>query len=529
MNRTQTRVSAHNRIWHKAGLTGLLLCCAMGCQSLLHRNDPMAVHDPFSDGYQQDASIDKIKGPMERILQAGHYDKTNSLNPNSLKAASSEDFSEYNSARQLFDQGDYAGAESSFKKIAEDHALDESGVLRKRKWSDLLKTRKQLKAHYSDSPLREDSLFMVAESQFRQEELPGAETNYLILLKEFPNTRHMGTATQRLFDIAMTWMNFKATQASDVELAAFSDDGPSSKPQLINNKEYKRPSFLNLSDKKRPTTDTEGRALEALKAIWLNDPTGKLADDALMFTASHYLRTGRYDEAAETYQLLRNEFPQSPHVKDAYVLGAYVSQASYQGASYDGKNLTESRQLQLTALTIFPDLPPEEKKRLQESLQKIDDATVAREFNRAIFWLKKGRFNAVEMTCWHIIHTYPSSKYAGKARGLLAQLPELRTKNSLLLALDGINADSIESLAELPEPPPVPSLAEPQEAAKPSEQTPRRLPGYRLPKLKPIPIPNFLPSWSKDSGQDFEPDQELQSPGEETTAPGRVNLTLGEE
>ena len=203
MNRTQLRNSANNMTWHKAGLTGLLLCCAVGCQGLFRRDDPMALHDPFSDGYQETASINDVKGPMERILQTGH--SANSTNPNSLQSQNNQDFGEFNSAKRLFEQGNYAGAESAFKKIAESHSLDDTGVKRKRRWKDFLKPSSELKAQYSDSPLREDSLFMLAESQFKQDEYPGAETTYLRLLEEFPNSRHMDTATQRLFDIALTF------------------------------------------------------------------------------------------------------------------------------------------------------------------------------------------------------------------------------------------------------------------------------------------------------------------------------------
>jgi len=533
MKRINMRISADNKKWRKVGLAGWLLCCAVGCQSLFHRKEATALHDPFSREAQT-ASIDNVKGPMERVLQTGHH--SDMVNPNSLRAEDVQDFSEFNAAKRLLEEGNLAAAEQKFKKIADDHKLDDSGFIRKRRWKDLFKARSELKASYSDSPLREDSLFMLAETQYKQDELPAAETNYLLLLKEFPNTRHMDASTKRLFDIAMIWMDFKVAKSSDVQLAAYSDNGRASRPKVVSGKDYKKHSFFNFTNKKRPLTDTEGRALEALKAIWLNDPTGKLADDALMFTASHQLRTGRYSEAAETYRLLREEFPQSPHAKDAYVLGAYVSQASYQGASYDGKSLTESRQLQLMAMNLFPDATVEEKKRLQQGLQDIEDKTVARNFNRAIFWLRKGRFEAVEMTCYHIINTYPNSKYVGKARGLLAKLPEYRKKNPLVLALEGVDADSIESLDELPPPSPMQTPSAPPkiqsltpDKSENNQQAPKKEGGFRMPRLKPIPVPNLLPRWSKDPKEEFVPKPIPTSPQEDTSEPGRVKLTLGGE
>ncbi len=81
--------------------------------------------------------------------------------------------------------------------------------------------------------------------------------------------------------------------------------------------------FPNFTDKTRPYFDTTGRALDALKSIWLNDPTGPLADDALMLSASYYLRKGDYVEADHLYELLRKEFPKSRHIENAYVLGCH--------------------------------------------------------------------------------------------------------------------------------------------------------------------------------------------------------------
>ncbi len=331
-------------------------------------------------------------------------------------------------------------------------------------------------------------------------------------------------------------MQFKTTTSGDVAVASFSDNGPASKPEVVRDKDYERPGFFNLTDKQRPLTDTEGRALESLKTIWRNDPTGPLADDALMMTASHYLRIGRYSDAAQTFQLLRDEFPNSPHVKDAFILGSYVTQASYQGADYDSKKLEESRQLKETALRMFPNLTPEERARLEGEISKLEDATVGKEFNTALFWLGKGEFDSVEMVCHHIINRYPDSKYAGKSRGLLKKMPEYRKQSTLYLMMQGITADNIESIDEpqpysaLPERPELPYQQTPAPEDKPqSPQPPRYLPTLEMPKLKPIPVPRLWPEKNPEQETEQEEAPLFENPQNEGNGSGRVNLTLGTE
>lgn len=536
------------KIWRRYGLASLLLLAAFGCQGLqFARDSNSTARDPFLETTSNDTSINRVKGPMERNLLATSREKSSS------SVVDTTGLREFEAAKASYEAGDYAAAERAFKKISDDHALDETGFFRRRNIKNLFLKRSELEANYYDNPLVEDSLFMLAESRYQLKKYPGAEDVYLQLLKQYPNTRHMDATTRRLFDIALNWMQFKGTTSNDVQLAEFSDTGRSARPEVVSNADYKRPSFFNLTDRSRPWSDTEGRALEALKAIWLNDPTGPLADDALMLTASHYLRVGRHAEASETFRLLREEFPNSPHVKDAFVLGSYVTQASYQGASYDDQALLESRQLKTMALNMFPNMTAEEKARIEEEIYRLDDATVARQFEMALFWLKKARFDAVEMYCHHIVNSHPESKYAGKARGLLQMIPELRKRNTLLLAMQGFSADDIPSVDEpdsMPGRTPTESLPgpgvgrslrdeeRPDPASRPSapvtpqepdsepapRQAPRYLPSLEMPKLKPIPVPRLWPQ-REDPELESAPPFDGGSGGQ--PEPGRVQMTLG--
>ncbi|HCS54470.1 tetratricopeptide repeat protein [Rubinisphaera sp.] len=511
----------------KSCALGLMMCCAVGCQTFGGSGKGLSSLNPFGSPSDATASIDDIKGPMERTILASNSQSIVST----ASLANTPEFQEYQAAKALYDAGNFAAAEKAFDKIAEDYALDDTGQYRRRTLGNFYKAPSERKAKYSDGPLREDALFMLAESRYKQEKYPGAEDVYLGLLKDYPNTRHLEASSKRLYDIALTWMDFKQTTNGEVQMAGYEENGRSGRPKIVANEEYNRPGFFNFFDKKRPTTDTEGRALEALKAIWLNDPTGPLADDALMLTASHYLRIGSHAEAAETYQLLREEFPDSPHAKDAYILGSYVTQASYQGAAYDEKNLEQSRQLKSIALASFQDLTPEERERLETELKEVEETKIAREFENALFWLGKGNFTAVEMVCHQIINTHPSSFYAGKARGLLSKLPEYQKRNTLMLAMEGVTVADIPSIdatqtAMVPEYQPNPAPAKTEsptsEPEVEEEKKPRFFPSWGMPKLRPVPKDP-----EEDEGSNAPPF--IPNPGYDEAQPGKATLTLGQE
>lgn len=376
---------------------------------------------------------------------------------------------EYVKAMQAYNDAKYGEAERRFRRIVDIFEHDEFGM-RKRTFRNWM-TPKVRESHYIDNPLREDALYFLAESHYQQQDFPSAGDAYLKLLNGYPSTRHMDTVTRRMFAMAGLWMKLKVTESGDIVPASYEPDGQTEPPKIHEQKDVDRPSFINLTDKTRPGVDIEGRAMELLKAIWLHDPTGPLADDALMLTASHQLRVGNYSDAAETYRLLREEYPQSPHFKDAFILGAHVTQASYLGSNYDSKSLVEARNLKATALRIFDDLSPDQRSRLQEELNKIDEAAVKRDYDRALFYLKKQKYNAVVIYCTEIIRNHPNSMYAEKAQNLLNELEGKKSQNSLLAAVRG------QFRSEKPA----------SESAENVEPTPILQPTEQPPELNPAP------------------------------------------
>lgn len=378
--------AVRNRCWCPL----LLLAVTSGCQSTVW--DMSAMKPWWSRSDEELTSIDGVKGPIQRLLEgrAQSEEQRRALTPPEGLAA-------YEEAQELFQAGEYAKAERAFKKVA----------------------RK-----YKDSPVEEDALFMVAESQFAQEEFSWAQDSYNDLFQKYPSTRYMDEATGRLFKIGQIWLRFPELVTTD-EIQPVNFEKPKDTPLPPDTRESTYdpslavPILPNVWDRTRPVFDTEGRALQALKSIWLNDPTGPLADDALMLTASYHLRSGDYAEADRVYEILREQYPKSPHLDNAFVFGSHVKLMSYQGPLYDGGALDEARELKESTLRLYPNLP--DRERQLDEIRAIDEQRAAREWEMVRYWQKKGKPLSVAAACREVIRLYPNSSYAQQARQLLTE------------------------------------------------------------------------------------------------------------
>ncbi|MBM80844.1 MAG: hypothetical protein CMJ78_09645 [Planctomycetaceae bacterium] len=353
-------------------------------------------------------SIEGIAGPMQRVLQAARFGNTPAENAVPQSSRYSKEFA---AAESAFKAGDYASAEDQLRSLVKSTGAPRFANL---------KLRREAEKKRKHNPVREDAIFLLAESLYEQKKYPVAQSHYALLMKEYPQTRFLDRATGRLFQIAKNWLGF-SDFATSSDIQQVNLENPSATPRAAKGRAPGSIPFIpNAFDRSRPVFDTGGRALEALKQIWLNDPTGPLADDALMLTASHHLRSGNHQEADRVFQILREEYSRSPHLKQAFVLGSHVKLMSYQGADYDVAQLEEAERLKKSSLKLFPELP--EKPMIEAELRAIQEAKAQRYWERVIFYKKKSRLQSVAVYCRLLLKEFPKSKYAGSARELLAQV-----------------------------------------------------------------------------------------------------------
>ena len=392
-------------------------------------------------------STDKIRGPLERAL---HNEEDALTRGEKFSAAGSR---EVEVARRQFDAGQYDLAVKSYKKIAK---------------------------KYAESSIGEEAWFRLGESYYAMQEYPEAQDAYSKLFADYPSTKYVADASRRMFSIAKIWLEV-SDPASSSQIKTVSqqtevnDDDPAKTKARASDPSVRYSLIPNFFDKTRPLIDTRGRAREALKSIWLNDPTGPLADDALMLMASYHLRRGDYIEADHYFQNLRDEYPDSPHLEKAFVLGAHVKQMSYQGPMYDGTALVSAENLKERTLSMFPD--SEDRQQIREDLKKNYLQQAQRAWSDEEVYKRKDNPVAVAIHCMKVITEYPDTSYAVMARREIRQVDP-----KLIRHLPGMS-EFLETLPTLSVGPSEPATSNRDEPIKsvssPSgKKSPFRLPGF---------------------------------------------------
>ena len=379
----------------------------------------------------------------------------------------------YDEAERLYQDQHYAEAAKMLKPLTK---KKQSFFQKARFWS--------VEPEYRDdhNRVREDAMYLLAESNYKQERFSEAKDYYEVLLKEYPSTRHLNSSTKRLFVISRTWLGFPEFVTTD-DVTPVNLENPRATP--IPKKQKPPHSAVlvpNLTDTSRPAFDTPGNALDALKAIWMYDPRGPLADDAIMMTASHYVRVGNYQEADRYFSMLREEYPNSPHLQTSFVLGSHVKLMSYQGAGYDEKQLEDARQLKESTLRLFPNLP--EKGRLKDELAKIEEARAQRLWEQVELYGRKRKPKAQIIYADELLQTYPKSSYAPQARELLAKL------RAPVVEKPSIGTRVLDSLPRLRKPPDEGVEIDTSASARVNDDLPSvndRKPGKNDPELLGMP------------------------------------------
>lgn len=340
--------------------------------------------------------IKNLFGPSGRAAQIQAKDRLTALD--SLEPL--EGHEDLAAAQVFYDDKKYSEAEKAFKKVAK---------------------------KYKDKPIEEDALFMLAESQFAQQRYAKAQDSYNKLMSSYESTRYLEKSSERLFTIARQWLgNPEEATQSEIRLATGGED-PAAPPTPLEKQKRSIPLIPNVWDHSRPIFDTDGRALEALKAVWLNHPTGPMADDAVMMSGVYHLRTGNYLEAERFFDMVRKHYPDSPHANDAYIFGSLVLQLSYQGPEYDGQGLEKARELTESMLNLYPDSP--DNARLEKSLARIQNEKAHKWWERVRYRIRRGELQAAEVNCATLMMDYPNTKYADMAKTKLSELRAKRLGN----------------------------------------------------------------------------------------------------
>ncbi|HIE98351.1 MAG TPA: outer membrane protein assembly factor BamD, partial [Fuerstia sp.] len=318
--------------------------------------------------------------------------------------------------RTLSGQDDVLSRGARFSEAGQRQAVAARKLFDEQKYPEALKRYKAIAKKYPESSAGEEAWFRIGECHFAMQELPAAQDAYDKLFVDYPSTKYVADASRRLFTIAKTWLEITDPLGqSQIKTVSQENEIEGPKPESSSSDPSAKYGLIpNFFDKTRPIFDTKGRARNALKSIWLNDPTGPLADDALMLTASYYMRRDNYIEADRYFEILREEYPDSPHLEDAFVLGSHVKQMSYRGPFYDGTSLISASNLKERTLQLFPD--SEDRQQIRKDLQRLHLLEAQRAWSRVDFYRRKDNPRAVAIQCMQVITEFPETRYAEMAR-----------------------------------------------------------------------------------------------------------------
>lgn len=271
-------------------------------------------------------------------------------------------------------------------------------LFRREEYADAAKLYKKAWKGWPDSQLEQDAMFKQAEAHFYANQFPKATNAYEALIRKYPNSPYLDNTITRQFAIARYWEQY-------------------------NNYNPNWLTTPNFTDRTRPLFDTIGRAMKNYENIRLNDPTGPLADDAIMAMGNSYFLRGRYGDADMQYELLRKEYPRSDHQYDSHILGLQCKLRKYQGPSYDGTPLEEAQVLVKQLKVQFSgQLDADQREKLAEVDGMLKKELATRDFNMAKHFDDIKEYGSARIYYAQVMKTYPNTPLSEESKVRLAAI-----------------------------------------------------------------------------------------------------------
>ena len=243
---------------------------------------------------------------------------------------------------------------------------------------------------WPDSEVEQDGLYLAGECNFFADHYWDAETKFEMLLKKYQNSKHIDAVQPRRFAIAQYWLS-------------------------LHRKKPKAFYELNLLDESIPTRDTFGHAMRVFDRIRLDDPTGKLADDATLALGNAYFDAKKFMKADEYYTDLRKTFPSSEHQFKAHFLGMKAKLEAYQGPDYSADALTQADKLVGQIRKQFPAEAQREREYLDREAARIRYLKAERDWLMAQRFDRRAEYGAAKQYYNALVAEYPRTPFGERA------------------------------------------------------------------------------------------------------------------
>ena len=254
-------------------------------------------------------------------------------------------------------------------------------------------------ARWPESTLEEDAMFKAGECYFFANHYVEANDVYEHLIENHKNSRYLDRAEAMRFSIAMYWLKLEKKD-----------------PQGF--------VSYNFFDDQRPTNDTFGNAVRILDKIRIDDPTGRLADDATLAAGNAHFEDGDFERASDFYDDLIRTFPQSEHQFHAHYRGVVAKLETYRGPDYDGKVLDEAEKLLTKIRKQFPREASKHREDLQRAAGIIRYEKAKRDWALGSYYDRRGYNRAARMYYKEIVRQYGDTPFATQARQQLVELAD---------------------------------------------------------------------------------------------------------
>ena len=290
----------------------------------------------------------------------------------------------------------FAKAESLYNSANAQKAAGEPENLWQTKFVEAANQYRLAAAKWPDSSLEEQAIFFEGESYFFSDRYVQANRAFEKLIAQYSGSAYLDQAEGRRYAISKYWLEL-------------SESGP----------------MISLSDPKRPRFNVAGEARRVLHNIRLDDPTGKLSDDATFELANAFLKAGRFYEAADTYEDLRRNYPGSRYLFDAHMLELESRLKSYNGPSYDATPLEKSEELLKTIVRQFPDKAGENEEVLKQQAALVNNQLAQRIYQLAKYHERRDEHEAARLCYAEVAQNFPDSMYTSSIREDIARVAAL--------------------------------------------------------------------------------------------------------
>lgn len=242
--------------------------------------------------------------------------------------------------------------------------------------------------HWPDSSMQQDALFFQGESFYFSNRYVQANRAFESLIVQYAGSPYFDRAEERRFSIARYWLG---RAREETGLKSFRPGDPT-----------------------RPASGMAGEARRILHRIRLDDPTGKLADDATMQLAAAFMEVKQFQDAADAFEDLRRSYPGSQHLFNAHLFELKCRLNCYYGRSYEAEPLVKADKLLREIMQRFPGESGKHHDYLAKEAAQVRHLLAEREFTMGTYYENRGENRAARMMYENVGEKFADTAWASE-------------------------------------------------------------------------------------------------------------------